>query len=112
MSFFIMILSLTALGFTGLAAAMSKHQKQFFDVELSSNKTHLAKWVGWLLLIISMLLCTWQLNVANGLSYWLCAITASAFLVMGVLSYYPKQFKTLCISSSVLFVISLVIHLI
>lgn len=111
MIWFIMIFSLSVLGFTALASGMSKHQKQFFGKELDHTKARLAQLFGWILLTVIAVYCSVELGIANGLSYWIGVLTFAGFIVMAVLSYYPKRFKLLCMVSASLFLLSLILNL-
>ena len=65
MIWFLIIWTLATLGFFSLASSMSKHQKQIFAKELTLQQTRLATTVGWLLLIVSLLICS-QVYVMKG----------------------------------------------
>lgn len=112
MSWFIMIFSLSLIGFSALASSMSKHQKQFFGKELAPKTTRLAHIFGWTLLAIVAIYCSSVLGIANGLSYWLGVLTCAGFIVIAVLSYYPTRFKLLCMVSTSLFLLSLILNII
>ncbi len=50
---------------------MLKHQKQIFAKELTLQQTRLATTVGWLLLIVSLLICLTQGHWSTEISYWI-----------------------------------------
>ncbi len=54
---------------------MSKHQKQIFAKELTLQQTRLATTVGWLLLIVSLLICLTQGHWSTEISYWVGVIS-------------------------------------
>ncbi|MFV5404179.1 DUF3325 family protein [Acinetobacter sp. 228] len=95
MMFFLMIWALTSLGFFALATSMSKHQKQIFDRELDPAKTQLATILGWILLIISLILCLLTGAVSNMISYWLGSLTFAALVVGLSLSYLASKIKVI-----------------
>lgn len=95
MMFFLLIWTLTSLGFFALAMSMSKHQKKIFDTELDPAKTLLATILGWLLLIIALILCLLTGAVSNMISYWLGSLTFAALVVGLSLSYLESKIKVI-----------------
>ena len=92
MSYFLLIWSLSALGFLALASSMQKHQKQLFSTELSSKHSQLAKISGWLLLILSLALCFIAYPTSNAISYWIAVLSFAGVATILWLSY--ATFKT------------------
>ena len=95
MSFFLLIWSISGLAFLALASAMSKHQKQMFNRELSPAQSRAASALGWLLLLISLVICLLTGQISNMLSYWVGVLTFAALLIGLMLCYYPDKIKTL-----------------
>ena len=93
MIFFILIWSICTVAFFALASCMSKHQKQIFGRELTASKTKLATLIGWVLLIIALVICITHGNLSNMISYWIGALTFSAFFVGLCLSYFAHKAK-------------------
>ena len=94
MMFFLIIWSLSSLGFFALACAMSKHQKQIFGHELDTAKARFAVTIGWVLLISALLICTLSGSISNMISYWLGALTFAALFIGLCLSYLEQRLKT------------------
>ncbi|TCM65226.1 uncharacterized protein DUF3325 [Acinetobacter calcoaceticus] len=95
---FLTLYSLISLGLIHLACSMFKHQKQVFNRELSASQTRIAQYIGWLILVISLILAIWQRGTSVGISYWFGALTIAALIVAWFLSYQATHFKTLTIS--------------
>lgn len=112
MMHFILIWSLSSLGFISLASTMSKHQKQMFGQELETSKNHFAQISGWILLGISLVLSISSNTLSNGISYWIGILTLSALGVGLMLSYYSHKMKLFAIILSGLVILSAVFHLI
>ncbi|MDH1705744.1 DUF3325 domain-containing protein [Acinetobacter johnsonii] len=112
MIWFLIIWTLATLGFFSLASSMSKHQKQIFAKELTLQQTRLATTVGWLLLIVSLLICLTQRHWSTEISYWVGVITFAALFVGLCLSYFEQKIKNIAVSVLLLFIFSLTLHLI
>lgn len=93
MIFFLLIWSLSSLAFIALASAMSKHQKQIYEHELSPRQTQLASITGWALLLISLIICLISGQLSSMLSFWVGVLTFSALFVGVLLSYYSLKMK-------------------
>ena len=111
MIFFLLIWSLTTLGFIALAGSMSKHQKQMFGKELDANKTRLATIIGWVLLIIGLILCLFAGTVSNMVSYWLGSLTFAALAVGLSLTYLESKIKVITTGFIIIAVLSGLISL-
>jgi hypothetical protein len=105
MMWFLLIWSLSCLGFTALACSMSKHQKQFFWVELTPFQTRSASWAGWGLLLFSLIPCLLKDHWSTAISYWVVVLTFSALSVGLVTSYLAIRLKWFAI---VMIIISLI----
>jgi hypothetical protein len=95
MSFFLLIGSISSLALIALASAMSKHQKQIFNRELSLAQTYAASSLGWILLPVSLVICLLSGKISTMLSYWIGVLTFAALLIGLMLSYYPNKIKAL-----------------
>ncbi|MDQ9009776.1 DUF3325 domain-containing protein [Acinetobacter gerneri] len=111
MIWFLLIWSLSTLGFFALASTMSKHQKQIFKRELAIKHTVLAKVIGWLLLIISLVLCVKHFNLSTAISYWIGVLSFSALFVAWCLSYAENQIKKIIFAPIILSCMSLIMLL-
>ncbi len=111
MIFFLLVWSLTALGFIALASSMSKHQKQMFGKELDASKTRLATILGWVLLIIALILCLLMGTVSNMLSYWIGSLTFAALAIALSLTYLESKIKVITLGFAILAIISALICL-
>lgn len=109
MILFLCIWALSALGLFALACSMSKHQKQFFSNQLSSNKTRIATIIGWCALILSLLICLSHGKPSNDISYWLGVITLAALFVATCMSYCAHHFKKIVCALGFVFVFSALI---
>lgn len=109
---FLLIWSLSSLGFVSLAASMSKHQKQIFAQELDASKGHLAQICGWILLAISLVLSVSPSTLSNGISYWMSVLTFSALAVGLCLSYYSHKMKLFTLILGFIVILSGLFHLI
>ncbi len=109
MIFFLLIWSLSSLGFFALACSMSKHQKQFFQHELSVGKTRLATLFGWCLLILALVLCLSLGTPSNDISYWFGALTIAALFVGLCISYFATYFWKMIGTLAIIFVLSALI---
>lgn len=112
MIFFLLIWSLTSLGFLSLAASMSKHQKQLFQRELTSIQTKQAALLGWGLLAIALIISLCAGTISNMLSYWIGCLTFAALLVASCLSYYAQHVKKFALVCVLITFISAVLSLI
>ena len=111
MIFFLLIWSLSTLGFFALASSMPKHQKQIFLTELDASKTRFAAYISWIILLTALVFCIFQGQLSNMLSYWVGVLTFSALFVGLMLSYFPDKIKKLMLICLVLFLISGFLHL-
>ena len=66
---FLFIWSINSAGLLSIAASMSKHQKQIFGHELKPLHTRIFKIAGWVLLILTLVLCTTQGHWSTYISY-------------------------------------------
>ena len=98
MMFFLLIWSITSLGFFALAASMQKHQKQIFGHFLDISKTRLASIFGWSLLITGLILCLFAGAMSNMVSYWIGSLSFAALLVGLSLSYAETKIKPIAIA--------------
>ncbi len=94
--------SINVISFSCLAAAMSKHQRDFFGRSLEKKQTQLLKLGGWALLLISMVASIPLWGASVGLSVWTCAITFSALVVGLVATYIPLRLKMVNVIAAVL----------
>lgn len=101
-----LLCAINVISFSCLAAAMSKHQRDFFGRALSPEQNRLLKLGGWSLLAITLCTCITLRGPSIGASVWTCAITFSALLVGLVATYLPLRLKMInaiaAISSGVL----------
>lgn len=111
MIFFILIWSISSLGFFALASSMSKHQKQIFGHELEASKTQLATIIGWVLLAISLVICLVSGAITNMASYWIGALTFSALFSGLCLSYFDSKIKQIAVITAVISFISGLIYI-
>lgn len=104
MIFFLLIWSLSTLGFIGLACSMAKHQKQIAHKVLSTSETNVAKIIGWLLILLALVICILNGTLSNMLSYWAGTLTFAALTVALTLTYLESKVKylvMLCIAVAV-----------
>lgn len=106
MIFFLLIWSLNSLGFFALASSMSKHQKQFFQHELTQSKTRLATLVGWCLLILTLMICLSLGTPSNNISYWFGALTIAALFAGLCTSYIAQHFWKIIAGLIIILVLS------
>lgn len=111
MIFFILIWSISSLGFFALASSMSKHQKQIFGHELQASKTKLATIIGWVLLTISLVICLVSGAATNMSSYWIGALTFAALFTGLCLSYFETKIKKITVFTAVIVFISALIYI-
>ena len=97
MIFFLLIWAINTLGFIALASSMSKHQKQFFNHELSTSQTKSTTCIGWILLLIALILSLLPNTLSNGISYWVGVLTFSALFVGLTLSYFAHKIKMIIV---------------
>ena len=90
---FLFIWSINSAGLFFIAASMSKHQKQIFGHELKPLHTRIFKIAGWVLLILTLVLCTTQGHWSTYISYWIGTLTFAALFSGLCLSYYPQFCK-------------------
>lgn len=110
MIWFLLIWSLSSLGFIALASSMSKHQKQIFGYELNTQKTRIALVIGWSCLILSLIACIWQSNISIGMSYWIGALTLAALVVASALTYLANKMKILALGCMIILIISILLE--
>ena len=110
MIFFLLIWSLSSLGFFALAGAMPKHQKQFFQQELSAGKTRLAASTGGSLLILALALCLSLGTPSNHISYWFGTLTLAACFSGLCISYIAQYFWKIIGVLIALFILSALIQ--
>lgn len=77
-----------------LAAAMSKHQRDFFGRALDPKQNQFLTLAGWALLAVSLFASILLRGPSVGASIWVCAITFSALVVGLVATYLPLRLKT------------------
>lgn len=106
MIFFFCVWAMSALGFFGLASSISKHQKQYFNKELSISQSRIATLLGWCGLIISLEICLSLGKPSNNVSYWFGVLTLSALSVGLSTSYYAQHFKKFVIALSLIFIVT------
>ncbi|OTG87335.1 DUF3325 domain-containing protein [Acinetobacter sp. ANC 3813] len=102
MMFFLLNWALTALGFFALASSMSKHQKQIYGQELTAGKTKLAILVGWILLLLSLVICLASGPISNMISYWIGALSFAALFIGLCLSYLDKKLEVIAVILAIL----------
>lgn len=112
MIFFLLIWSLCSIAFFALASAMSKHQKQIFEHELDLSQNRLASILGWVLLLITLIICMISAQLSNMISYWIGVLTFSALFVGLCFSYLATYIRKIAIGTLVIFGLSLILHLI
>lgn len=112
MIWFLIIWSLTTLGFFSLASSMTKHQKQIFAKELTLQQTRLATTVGWILLIVALLICLPQGHWSTEISYWIGVLSFAALFVGLCLSYFEQHIRNIAVTVLLLFIFCLTLHLI
>lgn len=110
MTFFLLIWSISSLGFIALAASMSKHQKQIFSCFLDVSKTRLASFLGWGLLAVALILCILAGDMSNMISYWIGSLSFAALFVCLSLSYFEDKIKLMTITCCIIAVITGVIY--
>lgn len=91
MIFFILYL-LCLWGFVALASYLDKHQSQIYQKTLSPQKTKLALYMGYTLIIIALILAIKLLKPSIGISYWFGILTLAALTVGWTLSYQALRF--------------------
>lgn len=106
MMFFLLIWSITSLGFFALAASMQKHQKQIFGHILDAPKTRLAIILGWIILAVALVLCAITGALSNMMSYWIGSLSFAAILVGLSLSYAQTKIKLIVIACAVVALIT------
>lgn len=89
-----LLCAINIISFSCLAAAMSKHQRDFFGRALEARQNRLLAAAGWLLLALSMFASAIAKGPSVGISTWVCAITFSALVVGLVATYLPLRLKT------------------
>lgn len=112
MIFFLLIWSLSSLAFIALASSMNKHQKQFFAKELNQQQTLTATIIGWLLLIMTLIICLMNGKSSNMISYWLGILTFSALFIGLCISYYSSKIRFITMICLILSLITSVAQLI
>lgn len=110
MMLFLLIWSLTCLGFAGLAASMTKHQKHIFQAELSKIQSTQAMVIGWVFLIMALIICLSAGTLSNMISYWVGCLSFAAMSVAICLSYYAEQLKKFAIVCVIIALISAILH--
>ncbi|MCG7534163.1 DUF3325 domain-containing protein [Pseudoalteromonas sp. OOF1S-7] len=87
-----LILMLLLFGFTLLSMAMYRHYSRIVGSSMSPSK-----WRRWLLRIsgtglnlIALLVCVFSWGISRGLVYWFGSATMAVFIVIIVLTYYPR----------------------
>ena len=106
MMFFLLIYSLCSLAFIAFASSMSKHQKQIFGRELNVTQTHYATLSGWLLLIISLVICSISGKLSTMLSFWVGVLSFSTLFVGVSLSYFEQKIKAFTLALCMLSLMS------
>lgn len=89
-----LLCAINIISFSCLAAAMSKHQRDFFGRTLEPKQNRQLVIVGWSLLVLSMLGSSIAKGPSVGISTWVCAITFSTLVVGLVATYLPLRLKT------------------
>ena len=106
MMFFLLIWSLSTLGFVGLACSMSKHQKQIAAKVWSKSETNLAKFMGWLLILLALVVCIFNGTLSNMISYWVGTLSFAALTVALALTYLETKVKYLVVFAIIVAVVS------
>jgi hypothetical protein len=106
MMFFLLIWSLSTLGFVGLACSMSKHQKQIAAKVWSKSETNLAKYIGWLFIVLALVVCILNGTLSNMISYWVGTLSFAALTVALTLTYIETKVKYLVATALVVTVVS------
>lgn len=97
MIFFLFIWALNSLGFFALASAMQKHQKQIFNQILSNTATRYYGLLGWLLLVLSLIICCFSGALSNMIAYWIASLSFAAMFVCLSLQYWAENIKKICV---------------
>lgn len=105
MILFLLVWSISTLGFLALAIGMEKHQKQLLSQPLTQKQTQLSQGLGWLILILALIVAIMHYHIANGISYWVGVMTFAACFTLLMLSYFSHLFKVVSISISIIIVI-------
>lgn len=108
---FILIWAINSAGLFALAGAMSKHQKPIFGCELKTKHSRYLSYIGWLLLMLALGLCTAQGHWSTHISYWIGSITFSALFTGLCISYYPQQVKKIASVTLILAILCLLFTL-
>lgn len=99
-------------GFSGLAASMSKHQRDIFSKPVSAKQTKILQILGWGVISLSAFIAIFVTGISVGISEWLGVLTFAALVVGLTMTYWPKRIIQLNIAITILFVILLIIRLI
>lgn len=92
------LLSLLYAACLTLSLAMPKHYKQIFSGRtLSSNSKVLLRSLGWLLLLLALVFAVQVWGAGYGLVLLLGALTALLFVLVLLLSYWPRGALTLAL---------------
>lgn len=105
MIFFLLVWSISTLGFLALALGMEKHQKQLLTQPLNHKQTRISQFFGWFLLTFALIVAIAHYHIADGISYWVGVISFSAFFILLMLSYFNHLFKVVSLSTIALVVI-------
>lgn len=103
------VLWFSCLGFTSLAAGMSKHQRECFGKVLNISTTRLLRMIGSGILLACFTLCVMTWGPTVGISRGFFLVTFAALAVMGVLSYHPRQLMKYAASIVVLLMMSVIL---
>lgn len=78
-------------GCIALALSMGRHRRQLLPTRsLSSLQQSGLRLAGWLLLLLSLLLCVAMQGIGVGLSYWFGVLSAVAISASLMLVYAPR----------------------
>lgn len=88
------ILAVSALGFLALALATERHAEHLLGVLPAPRWRHLARGVGWLLLVLSLVWAIAVLGTSIGITLWLGWLSVAALALVFVFPKWPWQPQT------------------
>lgn len=78
------------LGFTSLCLSMSRHYEDLVGGVLSQTRSRGLKLFGWGALLVSLWVALVSTSIGQALVQWFAALMSSAFLLIFVMSYWPR----------------------
>ncbi|MDD1968281.1 DUF3325 domain-containing protein [Pseudomonas putida] len=90
------------VGFTALCLSMNRHAEDLLGASLSVARSRAARWLGWGVLALSLWVALVSLSVGQALVQWFAALMGSAFVLVFVMSYWPRLAVSLAAIGAVL----------